>query len=318
MANSRQGTLLGFIVGMSRAGTQWMARGLGSHPETVAFGETQFWGKKYVEPSRNYYTEDEVQRIIEGLPGVILSQGEPKQIKSIVDRRIDPTSEISLTPKGLFDRICQVVAASEGKSYAVEKTPHHINHLGRIAEAYPKARFVVMARSPYEFMRSYKHQGDRKPEDVRQAFKRMYHPVGCALVYRGYARSIRRALHDYPTRTLQVTLGDVKSDAEAALEKAQRFFGLEASAPVPPPTNSSFPEGESPSLDAEDLFWMNTIAGWEIQVLGYEMRNSDISSLDVARSAARVPRWGGRALSMLWAQSSAPIQYVAQWLFPGK
>lgn len=294
-----------------------MARGLGSHPEAVAFGETQFWGKKYIEPTRVHYSEEDIRRIIERLPGAILSQDDAKRIAPVVAQEIDPGLENQFSPRELFDRICAVVASKEEKIYAVEKTPHHINHLDRITEAYPEVRFVVMARSPYEFMRSYKHQGDRKPEEVRRAFKRMYHPVGCALVYRGYARSIRRALREHPNRTLLVTLGDIKSDAEAALEKAQQFLGLEASAPVPPPSNSSFPGGESPSLNSEDLFWMNVIAGREIRALGYKKRVPNISYLGVVRSAARVPRWGVRAIAELWSQSSAPIQYVAQWLFPG-
>jgi hypothetical protein len=295
-----------------------MARGLGSHPETVAFGETQYWGKKYVGPTQDHcYSEENIRQIIESISGVIISQEDAKRVAPIVNQEIDLSSENQFSPRELFDRICSVVASKEEKLYAVEKTPHHVNHLDRITEAYPKARFVVMARSPYEFMRSYKHQGDRKPEEVRQAFKQMYHPVGCALVYRGYASSIRRALREYPNQTLLVTLSDVKSDAEATLERVQRFFGLEASAPVPPPSNSSFPGGKSPSLDSEDFFWMNTIAGREIQALGYQKRDANISYRGVVRSAARVPRWGVRAFSKLWSQSSAPIQYVAQWLFPG-
>lgn len=294
-----------------------MAKALGSHPDVVAFGETLYWGKKYRAPSGGVYGRKEIEQIVEDLPGTILSQGEVASLQEILDRRAVLEKVGEASPRALFDWISQAAAAHEGKTHAVEKTPHHVNYLDRIVEAYPDSRFVVMARAPYEFMLSYKHQGDRKPEEVRQEFKELYHPVGCALVYRGYARSIRSALHQYPDRTLLVTLRDVKSDSKEVLEKVEEFLGVESAAPVPPPSNSSFPGERTRSLAPEDLFWMNAVAGRAIQALGYQTRESDISVTEVGHSLARVPSWAGRSLSKLWSQSSAPFQYIAQWLLPG-
>ena len=316
MVARTESSVLGFVMGMSRAGTTWMARALGSHPNIVAFGETQYWGKKYRSPDGDAYAKDEVQQIIEEIPGEILSQRESTSLHKILDHHAVSDLGERVSPKVLFDRISRAAAAQEGKSGAVEKTPHHVNHIDRIARAYPEARFIVMARAPYDFMRSYKHQGDRKPEVVRQEFKSLYHPIGCALVYRGYAQSIQRALRQYPERTLLVTLDEVKSDAASALATAQRFLGIEPSAPVLPPSNSSFPGEESPSLAPEDLFWMNAVASREIQALGYEDRESNISLSSAVRSLAHVPPWALRALSKLWGQSPNPVRYAAQWLFP--
>jgi hypothetical protein len=318
MAAQSESPVLGFVVGMSRAGTTWMARALGSHLDVVAFGETQYWGKKYRSPEGDVYARDEVQHIIEEIPGSILSQEEGTSLQKILEDRAVSNLAERASPKALFDRISRAAAAQEGKSSAVEKTPHHVNHLDQIAEAYPEARFIVMARAPYDFMLSYKHQGDRKPKAVRQEFKSLYHPIGCALVYRGYAQSIQSALRQYPDRTLLVTLDEVKSDAGSALATAQRFLGIEPSAPVPPPSNSSFPGERSPSLAPEDLFWMNAMAAREIQTLGYETRGSSISLSSAVRSLARVPPWALRAFSKLWSQSPNPVRYAAQWLFPGR
>jgi len=317
MFTRTESPVLGFVVGMSRAGTTWMARALGSHPDVVAFGETQYWGKKYRSPDGEGYARNEVQQIIEEIPGSILSQGRRVSFKKILDDGAVSNTVEHASPKALFDWISRAAAAHEDKTCAVEKTPHHVNYLDRIVEVYPEARFVVMARAPYDFMLSYKHQGDRKPEAVRRTFRKLYHPIGCALVYRGYARSIRNALHQHSDQTLLVTLQDVKSDARAVLEEAQEFLGVEPSASVPPPSNSSFPDERSPSLASEDLFWMNALAGREIQALGYRMQESDISFTEAVQSLARVPPWAGRALSTLWSQSPNPVQYAVQWLLPG-
>jgi len=318
MAALPESPVLGFVAGMSRAGTTWMAHALGGHPDVVAFGETQYWGKKYRAPDREVYGRDEVRKIIEELPGSILSQEKRTSLKKILSEHAvsDPVENAS--PKALFDWISRAAAKNQNKTCAVEKTPHHVNHVDRIVEAYPEAQFVVMARAPYDFMLSYKHQGDRKPEAVRREFRKLYHPLGCALVYRGYARSIRNVLQQYPDRTLLVTLQEIKSDSRKALEEVQKFFGVETLAPVPAPSNSSFPGEQSPSLDSEDLFWMNAVAARDIRALGYQTRKSDISVAEAVRSLAHVPPWAGRALSTLWSQSTNPIQYVAQWLLPGR
>jgi hypothetical protein len=213
--------------------------------------------------------------------------------------------------------IASILAEEEGAQYVVEKTPHHINYVQRIAEAYPEAKFIVMARDPYGFMLSYKHQGDRQVPKERKRFKKLYHPLGCALVYRGYARSIQCALSSHPDRVKLVRLRELKEDSEAVIRELERFLEVDTVAFTSPPKNSSFPGRTPPTLDPADIFWMNAVASRDLQALGYEVREGPRDYTDVGKSFLRIPAWGIRATATLWEQSRRPVHYITRWLLPG-
>ena len=63
---------------------------------------------------------------------------------------------------------------------AVEKTPHHVRHVDRIRRHVPDARFVIMIRGPEEFLLSYKHKGDTKPDEIRAWADLRWQSVGGA------------------------------------------------------------------------------------------------------------------------------------------
>lgn len=317
------GEVRGFIVGMSRSGTRWLAECLNTHPDVVAIGETSFWGRRYVQPAHDgRYTKahlELLQRRQRGgnrtTPASLKMSGEKGIFSQVIREHIKKGTAPS--PKEIFDQACAEIARVENKRYVVEKTPHHINWMERIVAAYPHAKFVVMVREPYGFMLSYKHQGDRKEGSK---FNEIYHPLGCALVYRGYMRSVRRVLSRYGSRMMLVYTHDLSLEPEHTLGGIQAFLGLPVEDILLPPRNTSFPTGKRAQLQADDVFWMNLVAGKEIKMhvdtpLTPTSDNSTSNFIATLRSFFTIPLWGIRtALHMRKMLGSSTFTYLRHWI----
>jgi hypothetical protein len=311
----------GFIVGMSRSGTRWLTQRLDEHPAVSAVGETSFFGRRYVPPSDGHrYTAEDLrlvrQRQLHGGESTetsLLLRGERGAAARAIDALLGSGGRY--TPGEVFESIARELLRASGAPQLIEKTPHHVTVMSRLAEAFPHARFVVTSRDPYSFMLSYKHQGDRKGDEARAGFREVYHPMGAAIVWRGYARSIARALAAYPDRTLLVSTDEVAADAGAVLGRVQAHFGLQ---PVPlaaARSNSSFPAGERPVLAPEDVFWLHAIAGATMRELGIEQRPSEAGALGVSRSVAALPGWSLRTAKKFYrGQGAGAFQYLRRWL----
>ncbi len=319
------------ITGMARAGTTWLCKSLNCHRDVAAFGESRFFAREYVEPDKNgTYDSETLQKVIAGLETRVLNStmGEgPGCLKSLTldtqrsivreaFRRVTPP----MTPAGVFLRLVHGIARAEGKPVPVEKTPQHVNWLDRIISALPGARFVVMIREPYGFMLSYKHQGDRKSPRVQRNYRRRYHPLGCAMVWRGYVRAVKAAERRYPGQTLVLRFEELVRDPEGVLDRVQRFFELQ---PVRLagrvlPDNSSFPSGERPSLQPDDLFWMNLVARKEIRHYGVAPARVPFRPLPILKSVLRIPFWA------LWnvvdfrkrLPAGSAWRYLWRWMRP--
>ena len=195
-----------FILGMPRAGTQAMMRALNADSSVAAFGETLYWGRNWVEPNEHGELDAEsIERIASSFDnnhlvpsegtGSIADDGYALGAKAAEAVR---TCTPGMNPGEVFARMCEGVLEYTQRSYWVEKTPHHLQHLDRITRYMPNARFVVMLRSPASFLRSYKHQGDRKDPETRKKFHRLYHPALASLVGRGTYRASINAATRWP------------------------------------------------------------------------------------------------------------------------
>ena len=320
-----------FIVGMSRAGTTWLTKCLNEHPSVAAFGETAFWGRKYVSPERDgCYTPQQLTQVMGGLRNLPIqpvsdspsSQQTTGVLKSVSRENLGELvgaalqgSEEPLTPAQVFQRVAERIVRAERKAIAIEKTPHHLNWIDRIAHALPEAKFVILTRGAYDFMLSYKHQGDRKPPPIRRRFQRLYHPAVCALLWRGYARSALRAHAKYPDRTLLIRFEELVNGPAATLRQIQQFLTLDPAKlhSTVPPANSSFPAGERPILAADDIMWMNMIAHAEIQRLGTSPQKTPFRPDALAWSTLKLPWWTLRNAFALNANSTSMPSYVWRW-----
>lgn len=323
-----------FIAGMSRGGTTWLARTLNQHSRVAAFGETRFWASAYVEPRKDgTYTPDQVRSILKPLKMRLLSfaitvgtgPGSMKNVslknmRDLIDEEFEGLDS-DLTPGELFVRICSVFTTAEDKDVAIEKTPQHVNWIDRIHKWLPDSRFILMVREPYGFMLSYKHFGDRATDapKLRRYYRKLYHPVGCALVWRTYLRASLAAAERHPGHAMILRTDEVRADPRAALERVQGFLELEPEglAGRVPEVNTSFPGGDKPSLRPEDLFWMNLLCRKEIRSLGVEVRRAGMAPGRVLLSLVRLPLWG---IWTIWdlkrRVAGSSWSYLLRWLRP--
>lgn len=317
------------ITGMSRSGTTWLTRVLNLHPDIVAFGETLYWGRGYLPPEINgCYSLSELQDIhrhwmsfeIEpkaDKPGGITcdKRGRLRPALESVFEGITLQSRVS--PAELFQRLCEAVANTEGKIAWIEKTPHHCMWLDRIFEAMPETRVILMYRDPYDFMLSYKHQGDRKPFAARREFHKLYHPLGCALVWRGYARTIISEIKKARTRqVLPIRFDEFRENEANIVNSILTFLELPKAdlAGKLPADNSSF-TGQRPHLKSSDIFWMNLVAGNEISELGFARRTTRGGFVTIACSLMQLPLWGTRAfLATRRRVKGGSLHYLRRWI----
>ncbi len=325
--NDLQGKL--FLAGMSRSGTNWLMRVLNGHPQITAFGESTFWGRDFKETSEDgYYESDQIKRIGnaaakrywapgDGKPGTLASTQDGSLIQTIEHEFAAIPDDQRMTPFEVFQTLCQAVAKAERKIVAVEKTPHHVMWRDRIDTYCPDHRMVITIRDPYSFMLSYKHQGDRYTADIKRDFDRRYHPFGCAIVWRGYTRQIAESLQNRADRTLVIDFTDLQNNEDKVTRSIQEFFSLNyfPLAGKVPKSNSSFPTGNKPELQPEDIFWMNLMAKSEINRLGYGHRKAPFAPLRIGFSFISLVGWGVRnVLDMKKRVHGSLYKYLLRWI----
>lgn len=286
-----------FICGMSRGGTTWLGHCLNEHPNVAVYGESLYWGHNYIEPLEGGYSKGQVEQSLNLLAsGTRAFLGEsPGDLKHIDLSVWESLRELNVktpcSPAFLYSQVCEWLAVQEKVDFVIEKTPHHIDWIPRIKQALPEAKFVMMVRDPYGFMLSYKHQGDRKSPRVKKQFDQLYHPLGCAFVWRRYMQSALRAERDYSSSVLRIEFQSLRTEPQRVWDGVLSFFGL----PLAPLSfvdeqNSSFPE-ERPKLESVDIFWMNCLSGRAIRNAGYEVASSDVGVFDLVRSFFSLFPW---------------------------
>lgn len=318
-----------FIVGMSRAGTTWLGKCLNEHPDAMVFGESLFWGRGYIHPKQEdgSYTHSQLELVLKNLEQFSCAaflghkSGSLKKISQEVVSLlcVELKKEISSepTPSEVFLKFSEKLLIVEQKTTAIEKTPHHVHWLPRILANLPDSRFIVMVRDPYGFMLSYKHQGDRQPLALQKKFKKLYHPIVCAFLWRGYFRSSIEAVKTYPKQTLLVFTHEMKQEPSRTLLRIQEFLLLKPISALNlkvPPDNSSFPDGCRPSLNSVDLFWINCIASKEIKTFGFTSQIGETNLLEVLKSILGLPIWAIWASWHLYRSTQGSfITYLLHW-----
>ncbi|MDB4360772.1 sulfotransferase [Akkermansiaceae bacterium] len=314
-----------FIVGMSRGGTTWLTKLLNSHTDCVALGETTFWSRGYIKPSSSdlRYTEREfiaAKRIL-AKTRLITAGDEIGSLKKLSQQAwedlVDGILYKSQTPSELFSFAMETVCEIEGKSRWIEKTPHHLNSIDRIISGYPTAKFIVQVRDPYGFMSSYKFQGERKEEAAKKYFRRLYHPIACAMLWkRYYQRSIAAAGH-YPDNVQLLNFNDLKSEPCRVYREVLEFLDLNVS-PFPSEVqdkNSSFNSSVKRKLSNADIYWMNMLASAEIGESKSIKKYATCFSFDILISLLRLPVWFFWLLGPVRKKIQVPFfSYIWRWV----
>jgi hypothetical protein len=320
-----------FVVGMPRAATRWLCKCLNEHHDIAAFGESLYWGRRYVEPQPDgRYSPEQLRRVIDrlrdGFCVTRYSNNDPGALRVIRDTTFSdlldslfPDPNERPTPAEVFLRITGAIGNAEDAKVVVEKTPHHLNWIDRIVSAIPDAKFIIMLREPYSFMLSYKHQGDRRVERVRRSFERRYHPIGAALVWRGCMIAALAARKRLPEQTHDVPHDELRDSPGTVLDSVQQFLGVEVPLLVGrvPQDTLLFSGAPRPELSAADIFWMNRIAGRTMREAGYAMRPTPRHPWPIIKSILILPVWAIRnIITMKRITDGSILAYFWRWIRP--
>jgi hypothetical protein len=317
-----------FIAGMARSGTTWLGRTLAAHPDVAVFGESSFFGRLYVPPRADgRYGAEELERVraiqreqewsaTTGDASGCLMRTRAADYAALVDASFRGM-QAPVTPAEAFRSLASAIAESEGKPRALEKTPHHVHWLERIAASVPDARFVLLTRDPYGFMLSLEHLGDRIDDRRRRTLDRAWrHPLLAALAWRGYMLSVERAVERYGDRILVVDSRELRRRPNELLVSVQSFLGLEVhDLAHAAGENSSFGAGGRPGLGGQDVLWMNLVAGRVMRRNGYPVARVPVRPGRVLISLLTLP------LSLAYVSVALPRRvpgsfrsYLAGWL----
>ena len=267
------------VMGMPRGGTTAMIRALNADPRIAAYGESLFWGRHWVAPDdAGRLGEDELARAAELLQNnILVPYNGPGALAS--DRHDLPEagaaaireSPVGSEPAIVFKAIGGAIARHAGREIWVEKTPHHLQHLDRIFDAMPEARVLVMVREPEAFLRSYKHQGDRKSSEIRSQFHRLYHPMLASLVCRRTLQEAMQAAAGWPDSVMLVRLDEVRADPPGVMARIRRHLELPDFEDAEfERSNSSFEGAATPPkpLGAAEIIWLRLLTGRTAKAMG--------------------------------------------------
>lgn len=319
-----------FVVGLPRAGTTWLCRSLNSHPDVMAFGETMFWGKAYVAPpAGGRHDASSLQRVRMGLQSkplestlAIAGPGGFRHVtreglQAILDRAFSELGAAP-TPADVFSQVACAIAAAEGKSQWVEKTPHHLLYAARILRHFPDALFVVMMREPYSFLRSYKNQrGHDGSAASRKRFERRYHPLGAALVWRNSWRAAQALLASASANAMLVRLEEIEHDPAGVMRRVHSFLDLrpgEDSSVISSRINSAFESSDGVALTDSEIAWMNLVAEKDIRAAGYTPVRTSVTNALLSRWMVALPIWVVRVLwDLRKTTSGSVVRHAWRW-----
>lgn len=303
-----------------------MTRALNADPRVAAYGESLFWGRHWVAPGDDGLLDaDDLARAAELLrDNILVPYNGPGALAS--DPRDMPDagaaaileSAAGTEPAVVFKAIGEAIARRAQREIWVEKTPHHLQHLERIFDAMPDSRVLVMIREPEAFLRSYKHQGDRKSPEIRSRFHRLYHPMLASLVCRRTLQEAKQAAARWPESVMLVRLDEVRADPPGVMARIRRHLALPDFEDVEfERSNSSF-EGVATRpkpLGAAEVIWLRLLTGRTSNALGLPIPDRRIAPIRFMGSALGLIPWAIRNWKTISRLDERGIRgMVRRWL----
>ena len=299
------------ITGLPRSGTTWLVRSLNQHPKILAFGETHFFTRRWVRPSRNgRYSSSGLRRVWRNLSSCPFWSAVP--LKKDLGKRpgwfsrtsfddlpdvLESARQIagpSPTPAGVLDSIGRAFCQREGKSVWVEKTATHGKSVLAIARKMPDARFILTMREPIGFFRSYKFQGSQSSRATRERHARRYHPFIAALVWRLTYRATRKLRLRHP-KSASVFIMSNDEQRRLALEETCRILGVAPDDAMYGTcgikVNSSDVSEEKRPLDSSDLACIRFLCNVEDPGLKIQMDLSKAGVFTFLKAILTLPFW---------------------------
>lgn len=205
-----------FVVGCPRSGTTLVQSLLNAHPAVRSFPETHAFMESLADPPWDRLG--------------LASRGSTDRIRSFledVDRSVlaDEVPRVAVTWGRLARALVQVLdamAAEDGASAWVEKTPDHLEHVDRLETHVPRARFVHVLRNGPDVVASLRDVTRDHPEAWGRG--RPWSLEECA---EKWAEAVRTSLHHADDEAhLNLRYEDVADDPEATLTSILDHVGL--------------------------------------------------------------------------------------------
>lgn len=204
-----------FVVGMNGSGTTMLLDNLGRHPDLYAFPRETRILPFLIERAQALgdLTDDEQflaywELVLKQGVFELANGGEPLPFPD--DWRDTPRSAA-----GVLDRVFSILAEREGKQRWSEKTPHYVQHIEKLADIFPDAKFVHMIRDGRDSAASFHRRWRRKPELTIYRWKKVIEE----------GRRQARSLDD--SRYMEVHYEFLTTDTEAWLRKICEFLDLQ-------------------------------------------------------------------------------------------
>ncbi len=307
---------INFIVGMSRCEITWLSRCINSHPDAAVFGQSRYWGRFWVEPNQNgKYGEKELGRILQiwrSFEWDATIGGEEGCLKSLDLEGFKAMAERVLadiprpaSPEEPFKALAREIARRERKKVVFEKTPHHINWMERILRYLPGSRFIVLRCDPYRFIKFHKAQKDIP-----------FHPIACALLWRGYMIAIEEAIKRRGDLVVVVDVERLMDDPSGELDRALDFFGLSRTdlATMVAPGHIEMPRDPKSEPGPEDYFWMNLIGSKIMRENNLEIKKPGSIFFPVAKSILLFAPWAFSILRQFKNEMPGSVsKYLLRW-----
>lgn len=246
-----------FVLGLQRSGTTWLANMLCQHPKCAGIQAEDHHGiheslffshfaKSYgdLADDQNYqrFAEDFAKSdyfLLSNLPYSWLIQ------------------QRSRSYSGIFRALMDQVAAREGASHWVEKSPHHTLVCNELAAQFPDAKFLCVLRKPVTLMPSLLNAPWRRATSYP---RRLITLAGACLSYTLFAKTLRRFAERHPSATL-VSYESLAANTSEEARAMCRFVELPCRCDiqeVPFKPNSSFAKGRdrSEALSALDRLYI--------------------------------------------------------------
>ena len=265
-----------FVVGMNGSGTTMLLDNLGRHSELYAFPrETRLIPHLIASLHRfgDLEQDSNYRKLWEEVLGMTVFRYANNNHKPPLP---DDWREYSRDLAGVLDGTFRFFAASENKRRWCEKTPHYVQHIIKLAELFPRARFIHVIRDGRDCAASFNRRWWRTPELSMFRWKKVVR------------EGRRQGMELGPDRYMEVRYEDITTDPETHLRRLCAFLGipfeaavLESSQPYLGTTNQQTNSAPAGSLQPNSGAWkmyfparkialLERIGGDALAAYGYE------------------------------------------------
>ncbi|MEM5522468.1 sulfotransferase [Sulfitobacter sp. AS59] len=214
-----------FILGLQRSGTTWVANMIAGSGAVAAVAAQEHRGVHesiffshfarafgaFDDPDARSRFQDAFARsdyfLLTGLD------------QTVLDDALARAKDFA----GVFAIIMDAVAAREGNTHWLEKSPHHTLLADELAERFPEAQFVCLTRSSQTLIASRLAAYGRRPS---RGLVRAADIIRGALVNALYSRRLTRFAAQHCKKALLIHYDDLVKDASAGRRRLVDFLAL--------------------------------------------------------------------------------------------